>query len=178
MNNCLILLPSNINQAQACCIGNYFFKIRLLSNSRLPASAILTIVYCLSGTIVASTLSLFNHSTKNIFMEKIQMTTLSSILEKLRLKRQDNEFTMTEAGFTSANSKFYQSEDLTIIKTYRFEGESDPADSTILYLIEANDGLVGYSIDTYGVYSNHDDDGYDDFIKKIKMEDREFQLAE
>ena len=42
-------------------------------------------------------------------------------------------------------------------------------------MIESTDGLIGYSIDAYGAYSNHDDDGYDDFIRKIKVEDRDEQ---
>lgn len=105
-----------------------------------------------------------------------EMTTLSRVLEKLRIKRQDNEFKMTPEGFVGTNNKKYQPEELTIIKTYRFESESDPADSCILYIIEANDGFVGYSIDAYGAYSNHDDDEYDDFIRKIPMQDREEQL--
>lgn len=100
------------------------------------------------------------------------LTTLSSVLEKLRVKRQDNEFTMTDKGFTCCSEKVYQPEDLTIIRTYRFEGQSDPADSMILYLIEANDGLIGYSMDTYGPYSNNPD-GYDDFIKKVKVKEKE-----
>jgi hypothetical protein len=103
------------------------------------------------------------------------MTTLSGILEKLRVRKQDNEFIMTEAGFTSPAGKLYKPEDLTIIKTYRFEGDSDPSDSSILYLIEANDGLTGYSIDAYGVYSNHDDAAYDEFIRKINVSERDEQ---
>ena len=104
------------------------------------------------------------------------MTTLSSILEKLRIKKQDHEFKMTPDGFTADKGKFYNPEDLKIIKTYRFEGDSNPSDSCILYLIEANDGLIGYSIDAYGVYSNHDDEKYDDFIRKVPVEDREEQI--
>ena len=103
------------------------------------------------------------------------MTTVSVVLEKLRIKKQDNEFTITEKGFTTTNGKIYQPEDLTIIRTYRFEGESDPGDSSIIYVIEAKDGMIGYSMDAYGVYSNHDDDGYDDFIRKIKVEERDEQ---
>lgn len=103
------------------------------------------------------------------------MTTVSVVLEKLRIKKQDNEFTMTEKGFTTTNGKIYQPEDLTIIRTYRFEGESDPGDSSIIYVIEARDGMIGYSMDAYGVYSNHDDDGYDDFIRKINVEERDEQ---
>jgi len=103
------------------------------------------------------------------------MTTLSGVLEKLRIRKQDNEFIMTEAGFTSPAGKLYNTDELTIIKTYRFEGNSDPSDSSILYLIEANDGLIGYSIDAYGVYSNHDDVNYDEFIRKINVSERDEQ---
>jgi len=110
-------------------------------------------------------------------MEKpAEMTTSSSIMEKLRLKRQDNEFIMTAEGFTAGKGKYYNPEDLTIIKTFRFEGDSNPDDSSIIYLIEASDGLIGYSMDAYGAYSNHDDEGkYDDFIKLVHKEDRDVQ---
>ena len=108
-------------------------------------------------------------------MEKpAEMTTSSSVLEKLRLKRQDNEFTMTPEGFTAGKGKVYQPEDLKIIKTFRFEGDSHPHDSSIIYVIEANDGLIGYSMDSYGMYSNHEVE-YDEFIRKIPVEDRDEQ---
>lgn len=103
---------------------------------------------------------------------KTTMNTVSSILEKLRIKKFDNEFKITPEGFTADNKKIYNPEDLKIIRTYRFEGESDPGDSSIIYLIEANDGLIGYSMDAYGVYSDHDGDEYDDFIRKISVDER------
>ena len=102
------------------------------------------------------------------------MTTLSSVLEKLRLRKQDNEFQISKGCFVSPSGKSYNPADLKIIKTYRFEGESDPGDNTIVYIIEANDGLIGYSMDAYGVYSDQDE-GYDDFIRKIPVEEREEQ---
>src|SRR3978361_426582 len=104
-----------------------------------------------------------------------EMTTLSQVIEKLRLKRQDNEFILTPEGFSIGKGKFYQPEDLKIIKTYRFEGESDPSDSSIIYVLEAKDGLIGDSMDAYGEYSDHDDDGYDDFIRKISVDERDEQ---
>ena len=107
--------------------------------------------------------------------QKIEMTTLSTVLEKLHDKEFDKEFQMTPEGFTPGNKKYYAPEDLKIIRTYRFEGESDPADQAIIYLIEANDGLIGYSLNAYGVYSDHEDDGYDDFIRKIALEERDEQ---
>ena len=106
-----------------------------------------------------------------------EMTTLSSILEKLRMKKMDNELRWTKEGFSAGKGKFYQPEELTIIKTFRFEGDSDPSDSSILYLIEAGDGLIGYSLDAYGMYSNHEDEeGYDNFIRQIKVEKRDDQM--
>ncbi len=98
------------------------------------------------------------------------MTTLSQVLEKLRLKKQDNEFRMAMGKFAAPSGKQYLPAELRIIKTYRFEGDSDPSDSSIIYLIEATDGLIGYSIDAFGVYSNHDDEeGYDDFLRDIPV---------
>jgi hypothetical protein len=103
------------------------------------------------------------------------MTTLSGVLEKLRIKKQDNEFRIFEGKqFAAPSGKHYDAVDLKIIKTYRFEGNSDPSDSSVIYLIEANDGLIGYSLDAFGVYSNHDDEeGYDDFLRSIPVQEKE-----
>ena len=107
---------------------------------------------------------------------KDEMNTLSQILNKFTVKGYDHEFRWTPEGFTF-NDKAYLPEELTIVKTYRFEGESDPSDTSILYLIKADDGLIGYSLDAYGVYSNHDDEeGYDNFIRQIPVKDNEEQL--
>jgi hypothetical protein len=106
-----------------------------------------------------------------------QMTSLVQVLESLRLQKKDNEFRWAEEGFTAGRGKFYQPEDLKIIKTFRFEGESNPDDSSVVYIIEASDGLVGYSLDTYGAGSSHDDEeGYDNFMRRIPVEDRDEQL--
>ena len=105
-----------------------------------------------------------------------EMSTLSEIMNKLTRKGYDKEFRWTPDGFL-VDDKIYQPDDLTIVKTYRFEGASDPSDTSILYLIKANDGLIGYSLDAYGVYSNHDDEeGYDNFIRQIPVKDNEEQL--
>ncbi len=105
------------------------------------------------------------------------MTTLTEVLEKLRMKKMDNEFRWTKDGFSANKGKFYQPEDLEIIKIYRFEGSSDPGDTSILYIIQANDGLIGYSLDSYGAYSDHDDEeGYDNFIRLISHKDHDEQM--
>lgn len=105
------------------------------------------------------------------------MTSSSLVLEQLRLKRMDNEFRWTAEGFTAGKGKHYQPEELEIIQTFRFEGASDPSYSEILYLIRANDGLTGYSLDTYGAGSSHDgEEGYDNFLRQIPQSGRDEQI--
>lgn len=108
---------------------------------------------------------------------KKDMTTLSEVMERLRQKKVDTEFRWENDGFSAGKGKIYQPEELRIVKTYRFEGESDPSDSSILYVIQADDGLIGYSLDSYGAYSDHaDEEGYDNFIRQVKIEERDEQL--
>jgi hypothetical protein len=49
---------------------------------------------------------------------------------------------------------YYYPSDVVIKNFYRFEGQSDPQDSSILYLIETCDGRKGTMIDAYGVYAD------------------------
>jgi len=106
-----------------------------------------------------------------------EMNTLSQILEKLRQKGLDNEIKMTDHGKMQGVgiNKIYNPEDLTIIKTYRFEGDSDPADNSVLYLLEDTEGQIGYIMDAYGMYSSQGATGFDDFLKKIPTADRDLQ---
>ncbi|RFS24040.1 hypothetical protein DVR12_09155 [Chitinophaga silvatica] len=110
-----------------------------------------------------------------------EMTTLTRVLEKLHERGFDHELKMSDHGRfqNSDNQKIYNPEDLTIIKTYRFEGESDPDDSSVLYVMEDKDGDKSYVLDAYGTYAAdaHEGSGFDDFIKKIRVEEREEQLV-
>ncbi|GEP89353.1 hypothetical protein SAMN05660909_00455 [Chitinophaga terrae (ex Kim and Jung 2007)] len=109
-----------------------------------------------------------------------EMTTLTRVLERLHERGFDHELKMSDHGRlqNSDSQKIYDPEDLTIIKVYRFEGESDPGDSSVLYLMEDKDGEKSYVMDVYGTYAteSHEGTSFDDFLKKIKVEDREEQL--
>ncbi|AEV96410.1 hypothetical protein A4D02_19835 [Niastella koreensis] len=98
-----------------------------------------------------------------------EMDTISTVLNTLKLRKQDNEFIINETGQLSFNGRSYDQHDIKIINTYRFEGESDPADAAIIYLIMAYDGVIGYSLDAYGVYTNHRNDGYADIIQQMAI---------
>lgn len=112
-----------------------------------------------------------------IMEQPIEMNTLSQILEKLRTKGIDNELKMTDHGKMQSKTfnKIYTPEDLTIVKTYRFEGMSDPADSSVLYMIEDADKNMGYILDSYGAYSDNDGPAFADFLKRINTADRDEQ---
>ena len=105
------------------------------------------------------------------------MTTSSEALERLRQKKMDNEFRWTEKGFAAPNGQTYRPNELKILRVIRFEGISDPSDMEILYILQSNDGLVGYSLDAYGAYSSHDNEvGYDNFIRQIPQAGHQDQL--
>ncbi|GEP94994.1 hypothetical protein [Chitinophaga cymbidii] len=107
-----------------------------------------------------------------------EMNTLSQILAKLHSKGYDNEFKMSDHGRMqpASGDQIYDPEDLKVIKTYRFEGESDPSDNSVLYLLEDKEGNIGYVMDAYGMYTSHDESGFDDFMQKVPVEDREEQI--
>ena len=105
------------------------------------------------------------------------MTTSSEALERLRQKNMANEFRWTTKGFAAPNGKTYRPDQLEIVRTLRFEGESNPADMEIIYILKAEDGLIGYSLDAYGAYSSHDNEvGYDNFIRQIPEAGHQDQL--
>jgi len=54
------------------------------------------------------------------------------------------------------SNKSYAPDEVTIVDFYRFEGESNPDDMSILYAIEANDGVRGTISSAYGTYGDAD----------------------
>lgn len=106
-----------------------------------------------------------------------EMSTLSEVLERLRQKGLDYEVKMSDQSKMQAAGlkKTYQPDDLKIIKTYRFEGMSDPGDNAVLYLVEDQDKDIGYILDAYGIYSNNEGADFADFLKKIPVANRDEQ---
>jgi hypothetical protein len=105
-----------------------------------------------------------------------KMTTLSEVLNKLRHKGIDKDFIWKNGAFTLNDQNSFKPQDLTIVKVFRFEGMTDPSDMSVIYLVEANDGSMGYIVDSYGVYSTHDEDGFDNAVRLIPEKDHDEQL--
>ena len=91
------------------------------------------------------------------------------------LEKKVPEFLFTDQGFTIDHQRHYGAGDLQIIKVYRFEGNSDPSDTSILYVLETKEGQKGYSLNAYGVYDNHGED-YDNFLREVPEKDHGEQL--
>jgi hypothetical protein len=96
------------------------------------------------------------------------MTTLSEAMELYRKEGYNADFNIDADGIVSGEKK-YDPKDLTVVKTLRFEGSSDPADMSILYIIEAKDGTKGMYIDAYGTYAAQDGKRMDEFIKDMNI---------
>ena len=100
-------------------------------------------------------------------MEKENMSTMISILEVLEGTGYTTQFKATPKGLVSmVTRKTYHPDDIEINHFYRFEGESNPDDSSIIYAIETKDGEKGTLIDSYGAYT---DPEIANFIKKVKF---------
>lgn len=84
------------------------------------------------------------------------MKSLSLLLNKMVLDGYDDDFKISDsAGLRSLKTdKIYKPEEINIVNFFRFEGQSDPNDNTIMYVIETNDGLKGTIVDAYGPYAD------------------------
>lgn len=56
-------------------------------------------------------------------------------------------------------------EQVRIVDHYRFEGESNPDDMSILYAVETTTGLKGTISNSYGPYA---DENVDTFLKQVE----------
>lgn len=81
--------------------------------------------------------------------------TLSEAMNKLKEKGFDYEFDFKDAHLCCASDhREFGSDELKIIEIHRFEGMTDPDDSSILYAVESTDGAKGLVVDAYGMYAD------------------------
>ncbi|MBC7488426.1 MAG: hypothetical protein H7282_16935 [Cytophagaceae bacterium] len=97
---------------------------------------------------------------------KTPLRSLSEAIESVKKDGFTKNFMANEEGLLNLDSnKTYQPYEVKISNFYRFEGESDPGDSSILYAIETKDGEKGILTDSYGAYS---DTNVTEFIKEVE----------
>ena len=94
------------------------------------------------------------------------MKSLATCLNRMVHEGYSNDFVVNGHSLgCNDNSCSYQPQEIQVINYYRFEGESDPADNVILYVIETNDGRKGTLLDAYGTYN---DDSISMFMKDVE----------
>ena len=86
------------------------------------------------------------------------MTDLQKCLNKLEQKGYIDQFKVEKGKLQSLSDakKKYKAKEVKAANFYRFEGDSNPDDMSILYAIETSDGRKGTLIDAYGNYSDDD----------------------
>ncbi|MBO6185536.1 MAG: hypothetical protein J6O88_12740 [Chryseobacterium sp.] len=104
-----------------------------------------------------------------------QMTTLSQVMETLRKRGIHKEFRMNDKYQMKYDNseKNYLPEELSILKTYRFEGDSNPDDNVALYVLQDNAQNLGIIIDSYGAESNYPGEEFDAFLRAIPIQESE-----
>ena len=94
------------------------------------------------------------------------MNTLSACMNKAVKDGYTDNFKIEGHGlFAPSNEKSYKPDEVHIMNFYRFEGESDPSDNAILYVIETDDGVKGMLTDAYGAYA---DENVNKFMRQVE----------
>ena len=95
-------------------------------------------------------------------------TTLSGTLNELRKEGYVEDFNLKQNCLECRNGEFKVfADEFRIDKFYRFEGSSNPSDSSILYAISSDKhNLKGVLVNAYGIYS---DTVTDEMLQKLNM---------
>jgi hypothetical protein len=96
------------------------------------------------------------------------MKTLSECLAKAVEYGFVEDYVANAEGLTCRKTGHsYAASEIIVENFYRFEGPSDPADNSILYLIETSNGHKGTLVDAYGAYADRCVDELMTRVKKI-----------
>lgn len=97
------------------------------------------------------------------------MKSLSSCVNRMKQEGYTEDFQVTDNKLTTFDhGKQYSPDQVRISSFYRFEGESDPGDNTILYVIETDDGTKGTLVDGYGAYAGEEVANFIVEVEKIQ----------
>ena len=94
--------------------------------------------------------------------------TLSETMNELRKEGYTEDFNLQENCLECRNGQFKVfADEFKVDKFFRFEGESNPSDSAILYAISSDiKKLKGLLVNAYGIYSNP---VTDEMLKKLEI---------
>lgn len=81
--------------------------------------------------------------------------TVSEAINNLNKRGYTIDFNMqSDSVYCKALSRSFKPEDFEIIEFYRFDGNTDPGDESIVYALRTTSGHQGVLVDAYGLYSD------------------------
>ncbi|MBS0001231.1 MAG: hypothetical protein KFF73_19760 [Cyclobacteriaceae bacterium] len=84
-------------------------------------------------------------------MARHNLKPMNEVMAELEEKGFSHDFRIVGNRLLNNKSKkSFSSGEVFLVEQYRFEGESDPGDSSILYALETITGEKGIAINTYG----------------------------
>lgn len=94
--------------------------------------------------------------------------TLSAATTDLVKRGYSLEFTLKpDCLYCEINGAQLSPDEFMIDEVYRFEGDTDPADESIVYAVSSNDGTVkGVLVDAYGTYA---DTASEELVSKLQI---------
>ncbi|HTA26214.1 MAG TPA: phosphoribosylpyrophosphate synthetase [Bacteroidia bacterium] len=94
--------------------------------------------------------------------------TLVDAINGLKTQGYSEDFNLKENSLDCQNGKYQLSpDDFKVDKVFRFEGESDPEDQSVLYAISSEKHHIkGVLVNAYGIYS---EGGANEIIKKLNV---------
>lgn len=91
----------------------------------------------------------------------------SKVMQHLRKDGFEHDFRMEKKKLVMDDPKAsFSPAQVRIVDEYRFEGETDPADMSILYALETDTGEKGVIMNGYGVSANPE---LDEFLLSAKQ---------
>jgi hypothetical protein len=98
-----------------------------------------------------------------------EMKTVVEVINRLREKHYIHDFEVSHHKLICKETgECFDAHEVLIDKTFRFEGDSNPDDMSVLFAVTSKSGTKGILLDAYGTYSNAD---VSEFIKKIPNQD-------
>ena len=93
--------------------------------------------------------------------DKEEERSLINVEARLNKEGYNRNFKVTDGKLCAMDTnKTYDVNEVTIVDFYRFEGESDPDDMSILYAIQCSDGTRGTISNSYGPLADADTDAF------------------
>jgi hypothetical protein len=101
------------------------------------------------------------------------LKTLVECHTKLLADGYKEEFTVADNLLKALSTgKQYTPAEVKIINFFRFEGQTDPGDSSIMYVLETQDGTKGTLVDAYGPDADADKTLFIHEIENIEKKKR------